>query len=77
MYEGPEPWPLPSAGDPPQGVLMTTVFERCRCDQWGRCLTDCPSADRTDAPGVAWYWNRRLNEWVWHGVADLFQQAVS
>lgn len=25
----------------------TEVWERCRCDQWGRCLVDCPTAHLT------------------------------
>ena len=24
--------------------LKRPVWERCGCDQWGRCLVDCPTA---------------------------------
>lgn len=39
------------------------VWKRCVCDQFGRCLTDCPSAD-LDRPDPSSYWDRRRREWV-------------
>jgi hypothetical protein len=39
------------------------VWRRCVCDQYGRCLADCPSADLVRPSGRA-YWDRRNSEWV-------------
>jgi hypothetical protein len=47
--------------------MSNDTFLRCACDQYGRCLMDCPSADRTDRPGPSWYWkywNVGVGRWV-------------
>lgn len=48
-------------------VKQAAKVMRCVCDQYGRCLVDCPSADRTDRPGLEWYWDLRHGRWVWNG----------
>jgi hypothetical protein len=39
------------------------TWERCRCDQYGRCLTDCPSAG-LPRPNPTAYYDRRSGQWV-------------
>lgn len=39
------------------------VWSRCVCDQYGRCLTDCPSMDLV-RPWPTAYWDRRNHRWV-------------
>ncbi len=39
------------------------MWRRCRCDQYGRCLTDCPSADLR-RPGPWFYYDRKRAVWV-------------
>lgn len=39
------------------------MYLRCVCDQYGRCLTDCPSAD-LPRPNASAYYDRRRGEWV-------------
>ena len=26
--------------------IVRPMWQRCKCDQWGRCLVDCPTADQ-------------------------------
>lgn len=48
-----------------ENVQGSGTWLRCRCWQAGRCLADCPSADRTDMPRFgSWWWDRRTSEWI-------------